>query len=66
MIEDTGRAIQQVLQMIKEKKVSSVNGKNVSIIADTICIHGDGKHAVEFAKAISEALNKKGIELKPC
>jgi len=52
------------LQMIKEKTVTSVNGNKISIIVDTICIHGDGKRAIEFAKAIHEALRKEGIKLK--
>lgn len=54
---DTGeKVIKQVLQMIKEGSVTTVTGKTIPIIAETICIHGDGKHAVEFAKAIYEAV----------
>lgn len=64
MIEHVDRSIQQSLQMIMEKTVTSVNGKKIPIIADTICIHGDGKHAVEFAKTIHKALKKKNIEIK--
>ncbi len=66
LIEDTDKSVQQVLQMIKEKKVTSVNGKELSITADTICIHGDGKNAALFAKAICEALETAGIEIKTC
>jgi UPF0271 protein len=50
--------------MIKEGTVTSINGKKIPIIAETICIHGDGEHAVEFAKAIREALTKEGIEIR--
>ena len=64
LIEDTDKAIAQVLQMIKEGTVTSVNGKKVPIIAETICIHGDGEHAAEFAKAIREALVKEGVEIR--
>lgn len=56
LIEDEEQSIQQVLQMVKEKTVTSVSGKKVPIVVDTICIHGDGKHAVRFAKKIHEAL----------
>ena len=59
MIEDAGKAVKQVLQMIKESTVTTLSGKTIPIIAETICIHGDGKHAVEFAKAIYYALHKK-------
>ena len=56
LIEDTDKAIQQVLQMIKEGTVTTISGKIIPIVAETICIHGDGKHAVEFAKAIYKAM----------
>jgi 5-oxoprolinase (ATP-hydrolysing) subunit A len=64
LIDTTGKAVEQVLQMIREKKVNTVSGKKIPIGADTICIHGDGKHAVELAKGIHEALKKNGIEIR--
>ncbi len=66
LIEDTNKSVQQVMQMIKEKKITTVNEKDISVVADTICIHGDGKNAVSFAKAIYEALEKGGIEIRTC
>ena len=56
LIDTEEKVIKQVLQMIKEGSVTTVTGKTIHIIAETICIHGDGKHAVEFAKAIYEAV----------
>ena len=56
LIDTEEKVIKQVLQMIKEGSVTTVTGKTIPIIAETICIHGDGKHAVEFAKAIYEAI----------
>lgn len=64
LIEDTNKSIGQVLQMIREKEVFSLSGKKVSIHADTVCIHGDGKHAADFAKAIFEKLTQEGIVIK--
>jgi len=64
LIESTDIAVTQVLQMVKEGTVTSVTGKKIPIVAETICIHGDSVHAVEFAKAIYDALKKEGIEIK--
>ena len=64
MIDDADKAVAQVLQMIKEGTVTSVTGKKVPIVAETICLHGDGEHALEFAKAIHNALKKEGIQIK--
>jgi len=58
LISDTDKALQQVLQMIKEGTVVTISGKTIPIIAETICIHGDNEHAVEFAKAIHQAVKQ--------
>ncbi len=58
LIEDVNKAVKQVLQMIDEGTVTTVSGKTIPIRAQTICIHGDGIHAVQFAKAIHDALTK--------
>jgi UPF0271 protein len=49
--------------MINNGTVKSTQGTLVNINPGTICIHGDGAHAVEFAKAIHETLTSNGIIL---
>ncbi len=56
LIRDTGQMLKQVLQLSGQGTVTSITGKTIQLEADTICIHGDGEHALEFAKAIHEAL----------
>ena len=51
--------------MIKQQTVLSADKIIIPIKAETICIHGDGEHAVEFAKQINSMLIKNKIELKP-
>lgn len=58
LITDVEKMIQQVSKMIKDGTVTTVSGKSIPIKAETICIHGDGKHAVEFAKAIHTLILK--------
>lgn len=58
LIEDEEQSIQQVLQIVKQGTVTTTAGKIIPMIADTICIHGDGKFAVSFAKKIHEALKQ--------
>jgi UPF0271 protein len=57
LIENIDEAIQQVLMMLNEGKVKTVSGKEIPIVAETICIHGDGKYALEFSKAIYNTLS---------
>ncbi|MED4970048.1 5-oxoprolinase subunit PxpA [Parageobacillus toebii] len=63
LIVDEQEAVQQVLTMVKEKRVRSLQGIDVPIEAETICIHGDGKKAVLFAKRLYEALQKEGVDV---
>jgi UPF0271 protein len=64
LIENVDRCVEQALQMLNEKTVTTISGKKISIVADTICVHGDGKHAVEFTKAIHGNLVKNNIGIK--
>jgi UPF0271 protein len=56
LIEEEEKAVAQVLQMVQRGTVTSVSGKEVPLVAETVCIHGDGKKAVEFAKCLYKAL----------
>jgi UPF0271 protein len=64
LIEDEDIAVNQALQMITQQTVTTRSGKIIPIIADTICLHGDGVHAVHFAKAITTALKQSNIDIK--
>jgi 5-oxoprolinase (ATP-hydrolysing) subunit A len=58
LISNAEEVIKQVVKFIKESKVTAVTGEDIFIKTDTICIHGDGEHAVEFAKAIHKKINE--------
>ena len=64
LIEDEEQAIGQVIQMIKKGTVTATSGKEVPILAETICLHGDGKNAVAFASAINKRLLAENITIK--
>ncbi|MGG3571584.1 5-oxoprolinase subunit PxpA [Bacillus gobiensis] len=64
LITDDEKAVHQVIRMVKEKKVATLGGEEISIQADTICIHGDGIRALSFAKKIRGAFEQANIEAK--
>lgn len=64
LIEAEATSLNQVLEMVMNKRVASTSGKIIDIEADTICIHGDGTHAVSFAKKINTALKQKAIAIR--
>lgn len=62
-IEDTEEAIAQVVQMVKEGTVQAISGEVIDIQADTICVHGDGAHALEFVKEIRTRLSEVNVDI---
>ena len=65
MVSDARDAAQRAVRMVREGRVRSVDGEDIAIRADTICIHGDGPHAVELVRALRSALEAEGIDVGP-
>lgn len=65
VIEDAGQALAQTLQMISHGTVSAVDGSLVTLRADSVCLHGDGKHALDFARLLRQQLEQQGIAIRP-
>lgn len=61
MIEEEARAIQQTLTMVKEGRVESVSGEWVAVNAQTVCLHGDGAHALLFAQRLRDVFAAEQI-----
>ena len=64
LITDADVAIAQVLRMVQQGQVCTQQGHDVAIQADTVCIHGDGTHALEFAQRLSSVLREAGVRLQ--
>lgn len=64
LLEETDEAIQQVLQIVNNGTVTTISGIEVPVVADSICIHGDGVYAVEFVQKINETLKIHSIDIK--
>jgi UPF0271 protein len=64
LITNETESIQQVLLMVKQQQVISANRKTIALNAETLCLHGDGAHAIDFAKTINERLKQEGISIK--
>ncbi|RJS50160.1 5-oxoprolinase subunit PxpA [Bacillus sp. PK3_68] len=65
VIEDYGKMADRVVRMVKEGKVLAHTGEDVSLKAETVCIHGDTPGATLLAKSIVEAFKAENIEIAP-
>ncbi|XXQ69345.1 5-oxoprolinase subunit PxpA [Neisseriaceae bacterium B1] len=63
-VSSDDEAVAQVLQMVREGSVTAVGGSRVVVQADSVCLHGDGEHALEFADKIRAALAENGIKVQ--
>jgi UPF0271 protein len=61
ILTDPTLVVQQAIDLVRKQQVRTADGVDVSVHAETICIHGDGAHAVEFARAIRRGLADAGI-----
>ena len=64
LITDETKAVAHVMRMVREGKVRATDGSDVSIQADTVCLHGDGPHPLEFAGRLRQELATAGVEVK--
>jgi UPF0271 protein len=63
LVTSAEAAIAQVLRMVQGGWVRTQQGQEIAIKADTVCLHGDGTHALEFAQQLSHALREAGVKL---
>ena len=64
LLRDPKKAAQRVLRMLREGKVCSVEGRDVDVRGETICVHGDTPGAVEFASELRTQLEREGVRIR--
>ncbi|EOB4982172.1 LamB/YcsF family protein, partial [Shigella flexneri] len=61
LIENEEQALAQTLEMVQHGRVKSITGEWATVAAQTVCLHGDGEHALAFARRLRATFAKKGI-----
>jgi 5-oxoprolinase (ATP-hydrolysing) subunit A len=63
LIEDHGRVAERAVRMALERTVTAIDGTELAVPADTICVHGDNPGAVAMVREIRERLVRAGVEV---
>jgi 5-oxoprolinase (ATP-hydrolysing) subunit A len=63
LLHDPGDAARRVLRMLRENRVRAIDGSDVAVKAETICIHGDNPESVAFARELRAKLLDAGIAI---
>ncbi|WP_457634518.1 LamB/YcsF family protein [Oceanithermus desulfurans] len=64
LIRDPERAAERAVQMVLEGKVEALDGGEVEVRAETLCVHGDNPEAVAIARAVRRALEAAGVDVR--
>jgi len=64
LLHDPEEAAARVLRMLREGKVRSVDGVDVDVRAETVCVHGDTPGAVEFTRTLRSQLEKEDVTIR--
>ena len=64
MITDPADAAARMVRLVTEKKLTTIDGDDLTIDADTICVHSDTPTAVAIARALRAAFDAAGIEVR--
>lgn len=65
IIHDPKAIAERMLRLVAEGRITAVDGTDIELEAQSICVHGDTPAAVAIARALREALATNGVDLKP-
>jgi UPF0271 protein len=63
LIADEEQALAQTLEMVQRGQVKSITGEWATVHAQTVCLHGDGEHALEFARRLRKEFELNNIKI---
>ncbi len=64
VLTDPAEAVQQALGIILENKVTDLRGNSITVVAESLCIHGDNPMAPDILTSLNQALDQQGISAK--
>ncbi|MEM7258578.1 MAG: 5-oxoprolinase subunit PxpA, partial [Pseudomonadota bacterium] len=65
VIHDPELAADRVLAMIETQSITSVNGASISVVPETVCVHGDTPGAVAMAEKLRRSLEANAVVIAP-
>lgn len=63
LIGDATAAAERAVRMVSDGAVETSTGMQIELEVDTICVHGDGPHAVAIARELRAALEGAGVRI---
>jgi UPF0271 protein len=64
VLHDPETIAQRALKMVLQKNVPTIDGKEIPLTFETLCVHGDTAGSVEIVKAIRHKLETANVSLR--
>lgn len=65
VLHDPDEVAARVLRMVTDGVATAVDGSEIAVRADSVCVHGDSPDAVAMARAIRALLTEHGVMIAP-
>ena len=65
VLHDADQVAQRVVRLAQTGKITAIDGTDIEIAADSVCLHGDSPGAVQMAQAVRDRLLDAGVTLRP-
>jgi UPF0271 protein len=65
VIHDEAAVRERVLRLVTSGRMVSIDGRELALQADTLCLHGDTPGAWKLARALRDALAAEGVQVTP-
>jgi len=65
VIHEASAVVERSLRLVVEHRVTAITGEDIDLHADTICLHGDTRGAVDLASALRGAFDQAGVQVLP-
>jgi UPF0271 protein len=63
MVHDAAVSADRVLRALRDERVQALDGTEVPMRVETICVHGDSTGAVELARELRKELQAEGVQI---
>ena len=65
LLHDPRQVAERMTRMVTTGQVPAVDGTEITVRTDSICVHGDSPGALEMAVAVRQALTAAGVDIRP-
>lgn len=65
VLDDPEQVAARTVRLARGGRVKATDGSDLTLAADTICLHGDSPGAASLAQAVRRALESEGVAVRP-